>query len=296
MRTSSLLIAAIAMACAGGAGLFLSGGDSGGDGLVAVVVARADIPRGSVLPAEALGLQKLPGGLVPKGVLKTIEEAAGRATLGQIVTGEMLFDAKLAPKGASGGIAALIPNGLRAIAIQIANAATGVAGFILPGSRVDVLISYNQLGGSATPARPEILLDNVEILAVDQRIEAAGESAVDAAQMRSVTLLVTPDQAARLHDAMHRGTLHLSLRNPTDTSRGSHARSGRAPWLDGLAKALAAAGKNAAANRPSLAAPAPLETMPATAPAPPVAKPPPPRLIRTVRGVQQSIVATTPRP
>lgn len=288
MRTQSLLIAAFAIACAGGAGLYLSGSHgAAAESTVPVVMAAADIPRGSLLTAEALALQRFPRGMAPEGALRTLDDAAGRSVLGHVARGELILEAKLAPRGTKGGIAALIPDGMRAIAIQIPNIATGVAGFILPGNKVDVLISYHDHAMTTAPRGAEILLENVEILAVDQRIEAPAENKVDANLMRSVTLLVSPDQAANLHDAMSKGTLHLSLRNPTDSSRGSR-RDAATPFWKGLTEALAEARR---APRP---APAPARTAPTPQPDPsPVIAA---RTVRTVRSNRETTVTLTSRP
>src|SRR5437879_8830127 len=114
---------------------------------------------------------------------------------------------------------------MRAFTIPTTNVASGVAGFVMPGNRVDVLLTMNgvgtreQTGGGVTTT----LLQNIEILAVDQRIDAPVDNKVDPAQLRSVTLLVTPEEAARLDLGQNRGSLHLSLRNPEDT-RHAQAR------------------------------------------------------------------------
>src|SRR5690242_4276980 len=122
MRTQSLLIVALAISCAGGAGLFLSGSHGAGNGTtVPVVVAAAEIPRGAALDAGSLAIRRFPKGLVPEGALGRIDDAEGRSALGHLARGEVILEAKLAPKGAKGGIAALIPTGMRAIAIQIPN-------------------------------------------------------------------------------------------------------------------------------------------------------------------------------
>jgi pilus assembly protein CpaB len=291
MQTQTMLILAVAIACAGTAGLALNGsgaGRSGDKGTVPVVVAVAEVPRGALLTSESLKIRRYPKGLAPKGAIAKIEDATGRCTLGHLIPEEVLLDSKLAEKGSRGGIAALIPNGMRAIAIQIPNVATGVAGFILPGNKVDVLINFNERpGGPPAPIGAEVLFEDVEILAVDQRIEAPAENKVDAAQMRSVTLLVTPEQASRLHEATSEGTLHLSLRNPTDTSRSAPKAARGASLLEGLGRALATAAATKAA-RPARPAP--------KVAAPPPPAPAPPRLIRTVRSNRETIVSLDPRP
>jgi pilus assembly protein CpaB len=111
----------------------------------------------------------------------------------------------------------MIPSGMRAFTILSPHVASGVAGFILPGNRVDVLLTVamgggNDLSGGGTTMT---LVQNLEILAVDQRLDAPSENKVDP-NLHSVTLLVTPDQASRLDLGQNKGMLHLSLRNPED--------------------------------------------------------------------------------
>ena len=221
MSVRTMLIMVSALMCAGvaavGVNQVLSGSGHTGS-TKEVMVAKLEIPRGTTLTKDMLETRSLPRSMAPEGAICLPDDAIGRTVLNHLVKGELLLDLKLAPKGTKGGIAGMIPPGMRAIAIQIPNVATGVGGFVLPGNKVDVLITMNdesrgdtQLGSSTLT-----LLENVEILAVDQRIDAPAENKVDAKEMRSVTLLVNPDQAARLNLAMNRGTLHLSLRNPTD--------------------------------------------------------------------------------
>ena len=119
-------------------------------------------------------------------------------------------------------MAALVPNGLRAFTIHTPSVASGVGGFVLPGNKVDVLLTMDGKRGSLTTT----LLQNLEILAVDQRIDAPADNRIDPKQLHSVTLLVTPDQAAKLGLAQNKGSLHLSLRNHNDDQllRTSRAR------------------------------------------------------------------------
>ncbi|HPM80948.1 MAG TPA: Flp pilus assembly protein CpaB [Candidatus Anammoximicrobium sp.] len=186
---------------------------------VPVVVAAADIPRGKLLSAQDLALRDWPQELSPPGALSTVDAAVERVAVGQMVQGEPILEAKLAPKNAGRGLAALIPDGMRAYTIQTSRVASNVAGFILPGNKVDVLLNLkgttrgeDRTGGGSTTT----LLQAVEVLAVDQRLEAPEENKVDPKQQSSVTLLVTPDQAAKLDLGQNMGILTLSLRNPDD--------------------------------------------------------------------------------
>src|SRR5207248_680318 len=134
------------------------------------------------------------------GAAARVEDVVDRVADAAIQKDEPVLEARLAARDAGRGLAAVIPPGMRAIAIATPNMASGVAGFILPGSKVDVLLTVksheaNDPTGGATTTT---LLQDVEILAVDQRLDPGGATKVDPKEMRSVTLLVTPSQAAKL--------------------------------------------------------------------------------------------------
>jgi pilus assembly protein CpaB len=180
---------------------------------VPVVVAAVDVPRFSTLSGTMLKTRDFPKDMAPPGAFNRVEDAVDRVTLAQLVTDEPVLNGKLAAQGTGRGMAPGIAEGMRAFTIQTPNVAAGVAGFILPGNKVDVLLNVNDSNnGSVTTT----LLQNLEILAVDQRVEAPADNKVDPNQLRSVTLLVRPDQALKLDLGQNKGTLHLSLRNPSD--------------------------------------------------------------------------------
>jgi pilus assembly protein CpaB len=179
---------------------------------VPVLVALEDIPRGASVTADLVKTQDYPKGILPPGALGRVEDALDRAVFVPLAKGEPVLNGKLAPKGAKRGMAALVPDGMRAFTIPTPSAASGVAGFILPGNKVDVLLTLEGRRGSVTTT----LVQNLEILAVDQRTDAPADNRIDPNHLRSVTLLVTPDQAAKLGLAHNKGALHLSLRNHRD--------------------------------------------------------------------------------
>jgi pilus assembly protein CpaB len=185
---------------------------------VSVVVAASDISRGQTFTAEDLTQRDWPKDAVPEGALTNPQDVIDRTATTGLMKGDLLFDAKLAPKGAGKGLAAVIPAGMRAVTIQTPNIATGVAGFILPGNKVDVLLSMSAAGADDHTGGGSslTLLQNVEILAVDQRIDAPQDNKMDTKELRSVTLLVSPADAAKLDLGQNKGTLHLALRNAED--------------------------------------------------------------------------------
>lgn len=223
MRTGLLGGLALVFSGAAALGVYLfAGKPGGGSGIetVPIVVAVGQVPRGVTLTAEMVTTRDWPKEYIPEGALLLTGEAIGRTVWIPLVEGDPLVESKLATLGAGRGMAALIPRGMRAVTIQTPNVATGVAGFILPGNKVDVLWTDSQsrqddkTGGGSTVT----LLQNVEILAVDQQIEIPNENKVDPRELRSVTLLVNPTDASKLDLGQNRGTLRLSLRNPEDAA------------------------------------------------------------------------------
>lgn len=253
---------------------------------VPVVVAAADIPRGKMVTALDLALREWPKELSPPGVLSDVQAAVDRAAVGQLVKGEPVLDTKLAPKNAGRGLAALIPEGMRAYTIQTSRVASNVAGFILPGNKVDVLLNLkasgrgdDRTGGGSTTT----LLQAIEVLAVDQILESPEENKVDPKQSSSVTLLVTPDQAAKLDLGQNMGLLTLALRNPDDKAPAitEPATINQIRYMLGMPKELLDG-----EPRP----PAPPESTPQICPP---AAPPKPLWIVTLRGSHRGRVSVT---
>jgi pilus assembly protein CpaB len=230
-----------------------------------------------------------PVDLVPPGAITSIADAVDRVVLHPMVKDEVLVEGKLASKDAGRGLAAIIPEGMRAFTIQTPHVASGVAGFILPGNKVDVLLTMNGQGSNDTTggASTSTLLQNVKILAVDQRTDAPVDNKVNPQTLQSVTLLVTPDQAAKLDLGQNRGTLHLSLRNPKDTDAATTRPatlsglqfSPEKPWRDQAREMIAALTKLI----PERKAKAPKLPFEPEEPAKPLE-------IRTLRGRQSGLV------
>jgi pilus assembly protein CpaB len=218
MKMRAIVVLVLALVCGVSAAVGVSRlRQAGGIDTVFVVVARGDIPRGRMLTEDQVELRDWPSSMIPRHAVQKVEDVIGRAAAVPIVAGDVLSDTKLSGKDAGRGVAALVPPGMRAYTIQTSKAASNVAGFVLPGNRVDVLLSLhgnfldeNGRGSCTT------LLQGVEILAVDQRLDAPAENKVDPKDLQSVTLLVTPKQAALLDLGQNLGQLNLSLRNLDD--------------------------------------------------------------------------------
>jgi pilus assembly protein CpaB len=292
MRTVLVVLLAIVFGLSAAVGINSLKNQSSGDGgdQVSVLVATTDIPRGRTITSDLIKVREYPKDLAPEGALKSKEEALERTALVPLAKDEMVLDAKLAARTAGRGIAPLVPDGMRACTIT-ANITSGVAGFILPGNRVDVLLTvtptamqFDPTGGGSTTT----LLQNVEILAVDQHVEAPNDNKADP-NLRSVTLLVSQNQATKLVLGQNKGVLQLTLRNPGDKKPANTQPATMAqiqfmqekPWDEQLKGVLEAAAKVLAQRR---AAPEPIK------PVAHVQLKPPPGLIHTLRGKESGRV------
>jgi pilus assembly protein CpaB len=154
-------------------------------------------------------------GSVPASMVTKKESILGRGVTSAIYAGEPIMEDRLAAPGAGGGLAATIPPGMRATAVRV-NDIVGVAGFVLPGMRVDVLISGVPPGPQG-PAGPKVktLLQNIQVLSAGQNYQKDAEG--KPVLVPVVNLLVTPEQAEILSLASNETHIQLVLRNPLDT-------------------------------------------------------------------------------
>ena len=185
-----------------------------------VVFAAAELKPGETIQEGMIELREIPKAEVPEDAIFKLSDAIDRAAMVPLDKGDMLREKKLAEKGAGRGMAALIKTGMRAFTIQTPSFSSSLAGFLLPGNRVDVLLTADTSGGSndeSGGASTTTLLQNVEILAVHTTVNTPTANKIDPEQARSVTLLVTPPDASLLDLGQNKGTLHLSLRNLKDT-------------------------------------------------------------------------------
>ena len=182
-----------------------------------VVAAAADFKLGTLLVPANLTTIEIAGPL-PKGAILKPEQAAGRGVISDIYQGEPILESRLAPVGSGGGLAATIPNGMRACAVKV-DEVVGVAGFVTPGMRVDVLISgippNMQNANQTTGQKVKTLLQNIQVLSAGTDIQKDNEGKPKPVQV--VNLLVTPEQAEVLSLASSQTHIQLVLRNPLDT-------------------------------------------------------------------------------
>lgn len=182
-----------------------------------VIVAANDIKLGSVLRDADLGTVEMSGAL-PKGAIVDRGQAIGRGVISNLYQGEPILESRLAAPGAGGGLAATIHPGMRACAIKV-DEVVGVAGFVTPGMRVDVLISGVPPGATNSSAvegpKVKTLLQNIEVLSAGTDIQRDSDGKPQ--QVQVVNLLVTPAQAEDLSLASNQTKIQLVLRNPLDT-------------------------------------------------------------------------------
>ncbi|QNI32885.1 Flp pilus assembly protein CpaB [Alloacidobacterium dinghuense] len=180
-----------------------------------VLVAANDVKLGSILKSSDLTTTQIVGAL-PKGAVVKPENAVGRGVLSDIYQGEPILESRLAAPGSGGGLAATIRSGMRACAVKV-DEVVGVAGFVTPGMRVDVLISGNPPGTTNVNEGPKVktLLQNIEVLSAGTDIQKDNEGKPQ--QVQVVNLLVSPEQAELLSLASNETKIQLVLRNPLDT-------------------------------------------------------------------------------
>jgi pilus assembly protein CpaB len=178
-----------------------------------VVAAALDLNLGSELKAEDLKVVSFPAGVAPEGTFAKVEDIVGRGLIVPIVKNEPILAAKLASKEAGSGLPPVIPEGMRAVSVRV-NEVVGVAGYVLPGTRVDVVATASPTA-SSVDTTSKVVLANVQVLTAGTRLEQDKEDGKPM-QVTVVTLLVTPEQSERLALASTEGKIQLALRNPLD--------------------------------------------------------------------------------
>jgi pilus assembly protein CpaB len=199
-----------------------------------VVLATHDIEMGSVLKEEDVKLEEWSGPVPPGAVLK-IQDLVGRGINTKVFAKEPIIESRLSAKGAGGGLASMIPPGMRAVAVPV-NDVVGVAGFVVPGMRVDVLISgTTPTGNAALGPITTTMLQNLEVLSAGQDFKKDAEG--KPVPVAVINLLVTPEQAEQLSLASRNTTIQLDLRNPLDHDVAKTSGTALARLFDGT-KAL----------------------------------------------------------
>lgn len=216
---------------------------------VTVVLAARDLEIGALIKATDLKTGTLVGD-PPAGALLKPETAIGRGVISPMFAGEPLQEKRLALAGSGGGLAATIPPGMRACAVKV-DEVVGVAGFVVPGMRVDVLISGNPPGtDNSGGSKVKTLLQNIEVLSAGANFQKDAEG--KPVNVPVVNLLVSPEQAELLSLASNNQThIQLVLRNPMDRDQSTPPGYEMAKLFGGPPKAPAPVRAAAAAVRPA---------------------------------------------
>jgi pilus assembly protein CpaB len=223
-----------------------------------VVVAARNLPVGTVLGESDLKTIEWVGSALPPGFIGNPQQAVTRGLITAVAENEPILDSKLAAQGIGGGLPIIVEPGMRAFSMAV-DQIVGVAGWVLPQTRVDVLLTMSDLQGNKEPAT-KVIMQNVRTLAAGQSIQQDKEGKPQSVGV--VTFLLTPEQAETLALASGQGRIQLALRNTLDTSlietKGTRqsalmGRIGNTP-----AKPVAATRRNAAVR---VAAPEPAATI-----------------------------------
>jgi pilus assembly protein CpaB len=177
-----------------------------------VVAARA-LPVGTIVSDQHVKTIEWTGGALPLGYVGNPQDVVGRGLISDLQENEPLLESKLAPKGAGGGLPIIISEGKRGLTMRV-NEVSGVAGFVTPNTRVDVLLTMEDRNSAGEPAT-RIIMQDMRVLAAGQSIQPDQEGKPQPVPV--VTFLVTPEQAETLALASQQGSIQLALRNQLDT-------------------------------------------------------------------------------
>jgi pilus assembly protein CpaB len=221
MNKRFLSVMLFAFAVAGGASLLmyrlvvtrLSSDAKGGQ--AKILVAARDLELGTMLKDSDLSFADWSGPAPPHSMQKR-EDIVGRGVIATTYAGEPVLETRLAPKGAGAGLATLIPKGMRAAAVKV-DEVVGLAGFVVPGMRVDVLMSGAPPSEQRSSSESKTILQNIEVLSAGQTFQRDAEGKPVTTQV--VNLLVTPEQAETLNVASTGTKIQMVLRNPLDTEQ-----------------------------------------------------------------------------
>jgi pilus assembly protein CpaB len=214
-----------------------------------VVVAAADLQLGAALTKEDLRVLSFPSGQAPAGAFARPDEIVGRGLIVSVVKNEPILPAKLASKEAGAGLPPVIPDGMRAVSVRV-NEVIGVAGYVLPGTRVDVVATASPTN-QPSDTTSKVVLANVLVLTAGTRMEHDQKDGKPV-QVTVVTMAVTPEQSERLALASTEGKIVLALRNPLDQS--APATPGMRPAvLLGLAKPVQRTASTSTKTKPGQA-------------------------------------------
>jgi pilus assembly protein CpaB len=183
---------------------------------VDVVVAAHPLKLGTRVSSDHVKLARWPADTQMPGAFSKIEDVVNRGVIATLEENEPLTNAKLAAIEAGAGLPPSIPPGMRAISVKV-NEVVGVAGFVVPGTRVDVMVTLSNNNLRNQESLTRIVVSNVQVLTAGTRYDQEKAKEGNAIPSTVVTLLVTPEDGERIALAASEGQIMLSLRNPLDT-------------------------------------------------------------------------------
>src|SRR5712692_4759496 len=210
-----------------------------------VVVAAADLDIGAELRREDIRIIDWPANAVPAGAISDPKDVIGRGIILPVIQNEPILPMKLSSTEAGAGLPPAIPPGLRAVSVRV-NEVIGVAGYVLPGTRVDVVATVSPTGQN-NDMTSKVVLTNVQVLAAGTKIERDTDKNKPM-PVSVVTLLVDPEEAERLTLASTEGKIQLALRNPLDRTMPSTHGIRPAALLGFAAPARTAVARNRVAS------------------------------------------------
>jgi len=266
-RTAAVVATAVVLAAVASLGMYrvVSRRPAGEPAMktVDVIVAQHPLKLGTAITKDDVKLTRWPADAQVPGAFAKIEDVLERGLITGVEENEPLTNAKVAPLGAGAGLPPSIPPGMRAVSVKV-NEVIGVAGFVVPGTRVDVMVTLGSRQQQDGIAR--VVVSNVQVLTAGTRYDQ--ENAKDGKPIPStvVTLLVAPDDGERIALAASEGQIMLTLRNPLDIAPTATTGVRTAGLLGQTAEAPAPA--PATPRAPRASAPAkPVQPEPAAAPA-----------------------------
>src|SRR3954447_11320270 len=177
------------------------------------VVAAHDLSMGTMVTKDDVRLVAWPASSPVNKGFTTIESVLNRGLIAAVLANEPLSESKVAPLAAGAGLPPSITEGMRAVSVKV-NEVIGVAGFVVPGTHVDVMVTLKQ--DSAKDSMTRVVVSDVQVLTAGTRYDQEKARDGQPIQTSVVTLLVTPPDAERIALAASEGTIMLTLRNPMD--------------------------------------------------------------------------------
>jgi pilus assembly protein CpaB len=245
-----------------------------------VIVATRPLAMGARLSAADVKVVPWPSRAPLAGAHATVGDVVNRGVIAPVLENEPVTDAKLAPLEAGAGLPPTIPPGMRAISVRV-NEVVGVAGFVVPGTHVDLYVTLKR----QTESETRIVVSNVQVLTAGTRYDQEKAKSGEAMPSSVVTLLMSPEDAERTVLASSEGQIMLALRNPLDAAAtATHGTRTGSLFVEEETRVAPAP---AAPSRPKVVAP----PAPVAQPIAPPPLPPPPYVVEAIRAAKRSTEA-----